>query len=131
VLALALDVRRRKLRFGRQEANNGTRFLAYVEQMLVSTLSPCKIVLMNNLGSHKRAGVRKAIETAGAAVCFLPAYGPDLDPIEQVFAKLKDTLRKMACRTVDAFWDAIGIAFYDFSPEECFNYFPNSGYEST
>ena len=66
---------------------NGARFLAYVEQMLVPTLSPGEIVPMDNLGSHKRAGVRKAIEAAGAAVCFLPAYSPDLDPIEQVFAK--------------------------------------------
>src|SRR3984893_12752004 len=89
---------------------NGARFLAYVEQMLVPTLSPGEIVLMDYLGSHKRAGVRKAIEAAGAAVCFLPAYSPDLDPIEQVFAKLKNTLRKMARRTVDALWDAIGIA---------------------
>jgi transposase len=110
---------------------NGARFLAYVEQMLVPTLSPGEIVLMDNLGSHKRAGVRKAIEAAGAAVCFLPAYSPDLDPIEQVFAKLKNTLRKMAHRTVDALWDAIGIALDDFSPEECFNYFRNAGYGST
>jgi transposase len=110
---------------------NGARFLAYVEQMLVPTLSPGEIVLMDNLGSHKRAGVRKAIEAAGAAVCFLPAYSPDLDPIEQVFAKLKNTLRKMARRTVDALWDAIGIALDDFSPEECFNDFRNAGYGST
>ena len=110
---------------------NGARFLAYVEQMLVPTLSPGEIVLMDNLGSHKRADVRKAIEAAGAAVCFLPAYSPDLDPIEQVFAKLKNTLRKMARRTVDALWDAIGIALDDFSPEECFNYFRNAGYGST
>lgn len=110
--------------------------------MLVSTLSPGEIVLMDNsppargiwrapLGSHKPADVRKAIEAAGAAVCFLPAYSPDLDPIEQVFAKLKHTLRKMARRTVDALWDAIGVALDDFSPEECFNYFRNAGYGST
>ena len=110
---------------------NGARFLAYVEQVLVPTLSPGEIVMMDNLGSHKRADVRKAIEAAGAAVCFLPASSPDLDPIEQVFAKLKNTLRKMARRTVDALWDAIGIALDDFSPEECFNYFRNAGYGST
>ena len=75
---------------------NGAKFLAYVEQVLVPTLSPGEIVMMDNLGSHKRAGVRKAIEAAGAAQCFLPAYSPDLDPIDQVFAKLKNTLRKMA-----------------------------------
>jgi transposase len=92
---------------------------------------PCRQAKSCNLGSHKRAGVRKAIEAAGAAVCFLPAYSPDFDPIEQVFAKLKNTLRKMARRTVDALWDAIGIALDDFSPEECFNYFRDAGYGST
>jgi transposase len=99
--------------------------------VLAPTLSAGETVMMDNLGSHKRADVRKAIEAAGAAVCFLPAYSPDLDPIEQVFAKLKNTLRKMARRTVDALWDAIGIALDDFSPEECFNYFRNAGYGST
>ncbi|MGH6845573.1 MAG: IS630 family transposase [Methylocella sp.] len=128
---------------------NGTKFLAYVEQVLVPTLSPGEIVMMDNLGSHKRAGVRKAIEAAAAAVCFLPAYSPDLDPplatppsfawrslwlaspIEQVFAKFKNTLRKMAHRNVDALWDGIGFALDDFSPEECLNYFRNAGYGST
>jgi transposase len=110
---------------------NGAKFLAYVEQVLVPTLSPGEIVMMDNLGSHKRAGVRKAIEAAGAAQCFLPAYSPDLDPIEQVFAKLKNTLRKMARRTVDALWDGIGIALDDFPPQECLNYFRNAGYGST
>src|ERR1700675_3844358 len=70
---------------------NGAKFLAYVEQVLVPTLSPGEIVVMDNLGSHKVAGVRKAIEAAGATQCFLPAYSPDFDPIEQVFAKLKHT----------------------------------------
>ena len=110
---------------------NGAKFLAYVEQVLVPTLSPGEIVMMDNLGSHKRAGVRKAIEAAAAAVCFLPPYSPDLDPIEQVFAKLKNTLRKMAHRNVDALWNGIGFALDDFSPEECFNYFRNAGYGST
>jgi transposase len=81
---------------------NGAKFLAYVEQVLVPALSPGEIVMMDNLGSHNRAGVRKAIEAAGAAVSFLPAYSPDLDPIEQVFAKLKNTLRNTARRTVKA-----------------------------
>jgi transposase len=121
---------------------NGAKFLAYVEQVLALTLSPGDIVVMDNsppaggirrapLSSHKVAAVRKAIEAAGAAGCFLPAYSSDFDPIEQVFAKLKNTLRKMARRTVDALWDAIGIALDDFSPEECFNYFRNAGYGST
>jgi transposase len=105
------------------------RSLAYVEQVLVPALSPGEIVMMDNLGSHKRAGVRKAIEAAGAAVSFLPAYSPDLDPM--VFAKLKNTLRKTARRTVDALWDAIGIALDDFPPQECLNYFRNAGYGST
>ncbi len=87
---------------------NGEKFLAYVEQVLTPTLSPGDIVIMDNLGSHKIAGVRQAIEAAGASQRFLPAYSPDLDPIEQVFAKLKNALRKMARRTVDALWDAIG-----------------------
>jgi transposase len=85
----------------------------------------------NTLGSHKFAGVRKAIEAAGAAQCFLPSYSPDLDPIEQVFAKLKNRLRKMAHRTVDALWAGIGLALDDFPPNECLNYFRNAGYGST
>ena len=121
---------------------NGAKFLAYVEQVLAPTLSPGEIVVMDNsplargvwrapLGSHKVAGVRKAIEAAGATQCFLPAYSPDFDPIEQVFAKLKNTLRKMASRTVDALWDGIGTALDNFPPTECFNYFRNAGYGST
>jgi transposase len=86
---------------------------------------------MDNLGSHKVAGVRKAIEAARATQRFLPAYSPDFDPIEQVFAKLKNTLRKMARRTVDALWDGIGLALDDFPPTECCNYFRNAGYGST
>jgi transposase len=110
---------------------NGAKFLAYVEQVLAPTLSPGEIVVMDNLGSHKVADVRKAIEATGATQCFLPAYSPDFDPIEQVFAKLKNTLRKMAHRTVDALWDGIGTALDDFPPDECFNYFRSAGYGST
>ena len=110
---------------------NGETFLAYVEQALAPTLSPGDIVIMDNLGSHKVAGVREAIEATGATQRFLPAYSPDLDPIEQVFAKLKNTLRKMAHRTVDALWEGIGSALDDFNPNECLNYFRNAGYGST
>ena len=108
----------------------GKTFLAYVEQRLAPTLSPGDIVIMDNLGSHKVAGVQEAIEAAGATQRFLPAYSPDLDLIEQVFAKLKNTLRKMAHRTVDALWEGIGIALDDFHPNECLNYFRNAGYGS-
>ena len=74
--------------------------------------------------------MRKAIEAAGASLVFLPPYSPDLDPIEQVFAKLKHILRKMARRTADPLWDAIGSVLPDFSPQECANYFRNAGYGS-
>ena len=109
---------------------NGARFLAYVEQVLMPVLAPDEIVVMDNLGSHKVAGVREAIEATGATQCFLPAYSPDLDPIEQVFAKLKNTHRKMAHRTVDALWEGNGSALDDFAPNECPNYFHNAGYGS-
>jgi transposase len=109
---------------------NGEKFRAYVEQILVPTLRPGDIVIMDNLGSHKSAAVREAIEAAGATRWLLPPYSPDLDPIEQVFAKLKNKLRKMAQRTVDALWNAIAIVLEDFSPAECLNYFRNAGYGS-
>ena len=107
---------------------NGEKFRAYVEQILVPTLKPGDLVLMDNLNSHKVAGVRQAIEAAGAERRFLPPYSPDMDPIEQVFAKVKNTLRKIARRTVDALWNAVGIAIDDVSPTECLNYFQNAGY---
>jgi transposase len=107
---------------------NGAVFLAYVEQMLAPTLTPGDIVVMDNLSSHKVKGVREAIEAAGASLCYLPAYSPDLNPIEQVFAKLKALLRKAAERSIDALWDTIGSILDQFSPQECQNYFRNSGY---
>jgi transposase len=109
---------------------NGAKFLAYVEQILAPTLRPGDIVIMDNLSSHKSAAVREAIEAKGATRWLLPPYSPDLDPIEQVFAKLKNKLRKMARRSVDALWDAIAIVLDDFSPAECRNYFRNAGYGS-
>ena len=110
---------------------NGEVFLAWVRQVLVPTLKPGEIVIMDNLGSRRGKAVRGAIRTAGAKLLFLPKYSPDLNPIEQVFAKLKNKLRKMARRTVDALWDAIAIVLDDFPPTECLNYFRNSGYGST
>jgi len=110
---------------------NGRSFLAYVEQILVPTLSPGDIVIMDNLGSHKGVAVRRAIRTAGAKLFFLPPYSPDLNPIEQVFAKLKTLLRKADERTVEATWKRIGQLLLRFQPAECANYLRNSGYAST
>jgi transposase len=109
---------------------NGEWFLAYVEQVLVPTLSPGDVVVLDNLGSHKSKAVRRAIRTAGAHLIFLPPYSPDLNPIEQVFAKLKTLLRKAAERTVEATWKRIGQLLDCFTPAECANYLVNSGYAS-
>ena len=109
---------------------NGQSFTAYVEQFLVPTLSPGDIVIMDNLGSHKGQAVRKAIRAAQAKLLFLPPYSPDLNPIEQVFAKLKRQLRKAAERSVNATWQRIGSILDAFPPHECANYLRNSGYAS-
>jgi transposase len=108
---------------------NGQWFQAYVDQVLVPTLSPGDIVVMDNLGSHKGAGVRKAIEAVGAALLYLPPYSPDFNPIEKAFAKLKALLRKAAERTVDALWNSIGALLNEFSSSECANFFIATGYE--
>jgi len=107
---------------------DGASFTAYVEQCLVPTLRPGDIVVMDNLASHKVSGIRKAIEAAGAELRYLPPYSPDLNPIEQLFAKLKALLRKAAARTFDALIAAIAAAITRFSPDECANYLANSGY---
>ena len=109
---------------------NGESFTAYVTQFLVPTLSPGDVVIMDNLGSHKGAAVRRAIRAAGARLLFLPPYSPDLNPIEQVFAKLKLLLRKAAERSVEATWQRIGSLLDAFAPHECANYLRNSGYAS-
>jgi transposase len=109
---------------------NGQSFLAYVEQFLVPTLSPGDVVIMDNLGSHKGAAVRRAIRAVGAKLFFLPPYSPDLNPIEQAFSKLKTLLRKSDPRTVEATWRRIGELLRCFTPEECANYLANSGYAS-
>jgi transposase len=109
---------------------NGESFLAYVEQVLIPALKPGDIVIIDNLGSHKGKAVRRAIRAAGAKLFFLPPYSPDLNPIEQVFAKLKTLLRKAAERTVETTWKRIGTLLECFTPNECANYFTNAGYAS-
>jgi transposase len=109
-------------------AMNGAYFLAYVEQVLVPTLRKGDIVFADNLPAHKVAGVREAIEAAGATLRLLPAYSPDLNPIEQVFSKLKAALRKGAARTVTRLLKLIGRLAKTLSPQECANYFVHAGY---
>lgn len=109
---------------------NGRSFLAWVEQCLVPTLRQGDIVVLDNLGSHKSQAVRQAIRNAGAKLIFLPPYSPDLNPIEQVFAKLKTLLRRTAARTVEDTWKGIGGLLSAFAPAECANYIRNSGYAS-
>jgi len=107
---------------------NGKLFLLYIETVLAPTLHPGDVVIMDNLASHKSKAVRCAIRKAGAHLIFLPKYSPDLNPIEQVFAKLKHLLRKAGARTVDAVYAAIAQLLGSFTPSECANYVKNSGY---
>lgn len=109
-------------------AVNGDVFRAYVEQVLAPTLKPGDIVVMDNLQSHKVEGVRAAIEAAGAELRYLPPYSPDMNPIEQAFAKLKTLLRKVEARTVDALWTAIGQLVACITAQDCRNLFRNCGY---
>jgi transposase len=109
-------------------AVDGDMFVAYVEQVLVPELKPGDTVIMDNLSSHKVAGVRTAIEAAGANLLFLPAYSPDLNPIEMAFAKLKSLLRAKALRTMDELWSALGPISDTFSQNECRNYLRHAGY---
>jgi transposase len=109
-------------------AINGESFLAYVRQFLAPALRPGDVLVMDNLPSHKVAGVREAIEAAGATLRYLPPYSPDLNPIEQVFAKLKALLRSEAARTVEALWAAIGRLLARFPPAECARYLAHCGY---
>ena len=110
-------------------ALNGDAFTAYAEKVLAPTLAPGDIVILDNLPAHKVKGARAAIERAGATLLFLPPYSPDFNPIEQVFAKIKALLRKAAARTLDALEAAIAATLDAFLPDECANYFTNSGYE--
>jgi transposase len=109
---------------------NGESFLAYVEQVLAPTLKPGDIIVMDNLGSRKGAAINEAIRARGARRFFLPQYSPDLNPIEQVFAKLKRLLRKADQRTPDGVWKTIGSLLNLFPPTECADYLKNSGYDS-
>ncbi|MBM3394700.1 MAG: IS630 family transposase [Betaproteobacteria bacterium] len=107
---------------------NGETFRAYVEQFLAPTLRPGDLVIMDNLESHKVAGVHEAIEARGARLLYLSPYSPDLNPIEQLFAKLKALLRRATCPTVEGLRTAIGDLMARFSPAECANYFISAGY---
>ncbi|GAC1323735.1 MAG: hypothetical protein NVSMB14_17270 [Isosphaeraceae bacterium] len=109
-------------------AINGTIFLAYVQQELVPALKADDIVVMDNLGAHKVAGVKEAIEAAGASVLYLPPYSPDLNPIETVFSKFKTLLRKAEERTVEALWNACGRLIDSFEESECRNHIRHCGY---
>lgn len=107
---------------------DGSCFLAYVEQILAPTLEAGDVVVMDNLASHKVAGIREAIEATGASLRYLPPYSPDLNPIEQAIAKLKAHLRKEAARTFDALVEAIARTLHKFSPQQCANFLTNAGY---
>jgi len=107
---------------------NGALFVAYVEKVLAPTLKPGDIVVLDNLGSHKGKKARSAIRAKDAHLIFLPPYSPDLNPIKQVFAKLKHLTRDAAPRTVESTWRKVGEPLDLFSPAECANYLRNSGY---
>jgi transposase len=112
-------------------AINGDLFEAYVRQQLVPVLRAGDVVVMDNLAVHKRAGVRQAIEGAGGTLMLLPPYSPDLNPIEQAFAKLKALLRKAGERTVEGLWRLLGRLLDEFTPEECRNFLSHCGYRAT
>ena len=109
---------------------DGEMFRAWVEQLLVPTLAPGDIVVMDNLSAHKSKAVRDAIRSVGAHRIFLPAYSPDLNPIEQMFTKLKALLRKARARSFDNVCDALGIVLDQFTRNERENYLRNCGYAS-
>jgi transposase len=110
---------------------NAAAFQTYVEKALLPALKPGDLVIMDNLSSHRGAAVRKAIRSARAKLILLPKYSPDLNPIEQVFAKLKHLLRKAAARTVETLVAAVGQLLDTYTTQECANYFSNAGYRRT
>lgn len=109
-------------------AMNGAIFRHYVESQLAPALRPGDVVVMDNLAAHKVAGIRAAIERAGACLLYLPAYSPDLNPIELLFAKLKHLLRSAAARTIASLWDTLGRCLDRFPPDECRRYIQHCGY---
>lgn len=109
---------------------NGAWFLAYVQQVLAPTLKPGDVVIMDNLAAHKSTPIKDAMEAVGARLLFLPPYSPDLNPIENAFAKLKAMLRKAAARSIEQLWDAIARIIQTYSPRECANYFAAAGYDA-
>ena len=111
-------------------ATNGTRFLAYVSEVLAPVLKRGDTAILDNMPAHKVKGVQDAIEAAGARLLYLPAYSPDFNPIEQAFAKLKAMLRSAAARTVPELWDTIRSAFAQFTRGECRNYLAAAGYDA-
>ena len=106
----------------------GAVFRTYVEKVLTPTLQPGDVVVLDNLPAHKVKGVREAVRARGASLLYLPPYSPDLNPIEQAFAKLKALLRKAAARTQETLWTTIGQLLDRFGPDECRNYLTHSGY---
>jgi len=110
---------------------NRDAFETWIGRVLVPTLTPGDVVIMDNLSSHKGPRVREMIKAAGAELRYLPPYSPDFNPIENAFARLKALLRKAAERTVDRLWAAIGRIVDLFTPAECRNYFANAGYDAT
>ena len=109
---------------------NGDWFEAYIHQILVPTLKPGDVVIIDNLSSHKRLSVKLLIEAAGATLIFLPPYSPDFNPIEKAFSKIKANLRHIGARTVTDPWDVIGSLVTMFNPHECQNYFASCGYDA-
>jgi transposase len=112
-------------------AMTGELFVAYVEQVLIPELEPGDVVVLDNLSCHTQKAVRQALEAAGCRVLYLPAYSPDLNPIEMAFSKLKRLLRKAAERTVEGLWSTLGRLLDHFSPQECRNYIRHCGYAAT
>ena len=127
-LVAALDQKGMRCSATLDGAVNGDAFEAFVRQVLVPTLTAGDMVVMDNLSSHKVAGIRQAIEAAGAELRYLPPYSPDLNPIELAFSKLKKLLRDGAERTVDKLWKLCGSILNQFTESECRNYFQHCGY---